>query len=280
MTELGEIFSIDSLKDFLNIKLVSTVLTVLVLYIVAKVTVKILRNTIFKYNRLEPSISKTLENLTVRIVNVVLFIVGLFTVLDALGVNTASLVATAGVGSIAIGFGAQSIVKDLIAGAFILIEGQYFVGDDVVIEGISGRVVELGLRSTKIKDVDKGAIHYIANGNIKTVENRSQDDQYSVVKIDIPEEYDIGKLFEDVREALASLEDDERVLEGPELFGIVESPERYNRLFMRATVTNGATYAISREIRRAVFDHLAEKGYVINSPIIVRDDKEEKNALL
>lgn len=274
MNTNGEFLSMETLRQILDTTLVSTIITILIIYVAAKLIIRILRNTFFKYNRLDQNISDTLESLTVRVIYILFFIVGVFTVLDAFGVNTASLVATAGVGSIAIGFGAQSLVKDIIAGAFILIEGQYFVGDEVVIDGISGNVVDFGIRSTKIKDFDTGAIHYIANGIIKTVENRSQDDQFTVVKLDIPDKYPLDTLFADVREALSSLEDDSRIIVGPELFGLVDGPERYNRLFIKATVTNGATYAIGREIRKAVQDKLKAEGYVISSPVILEGDED------
>lgn len=93
--------------------------------------------------------------------------------LQMLGVDIAPLLASAGIVGVAIGFGAQSLVKDYFAGIVIVIEDQFGVGDEVDIDGVAGAVVEVGLRTTRLRSVD-GSIVWVRNGDISRVRNRSQ----------------------------------------------------------------------------------------------------------
>lgn len=127
------------------------IVTLLVLYILSKLIIKIIEK-LLKSSLIHGKMLSTSFQLLKNVVHVIFFAMGLFTILEILGVNTASLIATAGIGGVAVGFGAQSLVKDVISGFFILIEGQYYIGDEVVIEDISGDVVDFSLRTTEIKD--------------------------------------------------------------------------------------------------------------------------------
>ena len=103
-------------------------------------------------------------------VRYLLYFVGAMTILERLGVPTGSIIATAGIGGLAIGFGAQNLVRDVITGFFILMENQYAVGDFVQIGDVSGIVEEMGIRVTKLRDRG-GALHIIPNGLIQQVTN-------------------------------------------------------------------------------------------------------------
>ena len=94
-------------------------------------------------------------------------------VMETAGFNIAPLLASAGIVGVAIGFGAQSLVKDYFAGIVIVIEDQYGIGDDVEIDGIAGQVAEVGLRTTRLRAQD-GSIVWVRNGDIVRVRNRSQ----------------------------------------------------------------------------------------------------------
>lgn len=101
-------------------------------------------------------------------------IVTTIAVLSAIGINTTALLAGVSIASIAVGFGAQYLVKDYISGLLILMENQYRVGDDVQIGGVSGTVEDMSLRSTVIRDTS-GAVHYVPNGEVRIASNRSKD---------------------------------------------------------------------------------------------------------
>ena len=115
----------------------------------------------------------TLGKVVVSIGNVVIYTMVLLMVLDLFGVDIRPILAGAGIIGLAIGFGAQSLVKEFVAGLFILMEGQYGVGDKVKIGSSEGEVIMVTMRSTVLKSPEGGKI-YISNGSVSTVINYSQ----------------------------------------------------------------------------------------------------------
>lgn len=103
--------------------------------------------------------------------------------LGSVGVNIAPLLASAGIAGIAIGFGAQTIVRDFLSGVFMILENQYGVGDVVTVNGITGKVEDVGLRITTVRDYD-GTVWYVTNGSVTELGNRSQG--WSVAVVDVP----------------------------------------------------------------------------------------------
>lgn len=99
--------------------------------------------------------------------------VGSATALSALGVNTGALLASAGVVGFGVGFGAQTLVKDLINGFFLLAEGQYTIGDLIEVNGVEGVVEKVTLRTTSLR-ADNGDVHIVASGDIRIVTNKSK----------------------------------------------------------------------------------------------------------
>ena len=121
-------------------------------------------------SHVDPKRHQTLINILQSGVRYVLYFVGVMTALDKLGVPTSSIIATAGIGGLAVGFGAQSLVKDVITGFFILMENQYSVGDYVRVGDVTGIVEDMGVRVTKIRDLG-GELHIVPNGRIEQVTN-------------------------------------------------------------------------------------------------------------
>ena len=117
--------------------------------------------------------AETLGNIIVSIGNIVVYAIILFMILNLFGVDIRPILAGAGVIGLAIGFGAQSLVKDFVSGLFILVENQYGIGDKVKIGSSEGNVIRITMRSTVLKD-EEGKIYYISNGSIKDVINMSQ----------------------------------------------------------------------------------------------------------
>lgn len=117
--------------------------------------------------------TETLGHIIVSIGNIVIYAIILFMVLSLFGVDIRPILAGAGVIGLAIGFGAQSLVKDFVSGLFLLVENQYGIGDKVKLGSSEGKVIRITMRSTVLKD-DEGKIYYIPNGSIKDVINMSQ----------------------------------------------------------------------------------------------------------
>lgn len=137
----------------------------------------------------EDEIKKRCNTLSSVFVNtgiVIIVIFAIFTILPEFGVNIAAALVGLGIVAIAVGFGAQSLIKDLLAGIFILLEDQYRVGDVVNVAGIAGLVEEIGLRRTVLRDLD-GIVHSVPNGEIKTASNFTKG--YSRVNLNISVAY-------------------------------------------------------------------------------------------
>jgi small conductance mechanosensitive channel len=130
--------------------------------------------------------ANTLSSVFVNTGTVIIVIFAIFTILPEFGVNIAAALAGLGIVGIAVGFGAQSLIRDLLAGIFILLEDQYRVGDVVNVAGIGGLVEEIGLRRTILRDLD-GIVHSIPNGEIKVASNVTKG--YSRVNLNISVAY-------------------------------------------------------------------------------------------
>ncbi|NMB07427.1 MAG: mechanosensitive ion channel family protein, partial [Tissierellia bacterium] len=178
-------------------KLIKIVLIFIIIKILTKITYMIIdravkrkKNSIFY--RDEKKIN-TLTTVLKNIIKYVFYFIGLVMVLDMFDISTSSILATAGIGGLAIGFGAQSLVKDIITGFFILFEDQFSVGDYVKIGEYEGVVEELGVRVTKIRAFS-GELHIIPNSNIQTVTNRTRGNMRALVVVTVAYEEDMDKV--------------------------------------------------------------------------------------
>lgn len=142
---------------------------------------------------------KTLLKLFQNIVDYTAYFLLLYWVLSILGVPVSSLLAGAGIAGLAIGLGAQGFLSDLVNGVFILIEGQYDVGDTIKIDRVTGVVSSVGIRTTQIRDTD-GTLHFIPNRHITIVSNRSRGDMRAQIDIPIYADSDLKKIDQIIRE--------------------------------------------------------------------------------
>ena len=150
--------------------------------------------------------SETLHKLVKSAVRYTVYFIAFFQILAIVGINTTSIVASAGIASVAIGFGAQNLVKDIISGFFIILEGQFDVGDNVKIYNqaafiAEGSVLSLGLRSTKIRSKG-GEIYFIPNGTINQVINYSLTYNLAICEFPINIETTIEELENEVQSIL------------------------------------------------------------------------------
>ncbi len=147
---------------------------------------------------------KTLDKLMQNILRYTIYFIGIMMILSLFGVNTASLIASAGVLGLAVSFGAQNLVKDVITGFFVIFEDTYKVGDFVQIGNASGVVEEIGLRSSKIRS-DSGELYIFPNGQVSTVVNYSRGVFQSIVSVGIAYEEDVERAIAVLREMCETL---------------------------------------------------------------------------
>ena len=160
-----------------------------------------------------------------NVLGVVVSLVAGMLILDVLGISVAPILATAGVAGIAIGFGAQSLIKDYFNGFFLLVDDQLRQGDIVQIAGIGGAVEEVTLRYVRLRDYE-GNVHFVPNGQIGTVTNRSRDFAFAVIDIGIAYRESVEEAIEAMRAVGREMRADQAfgpsILEDLEIAGVNE----------------------------------------------------------
>lgn len=205
-------------------KSVLIIFIVFVIKIIISITNKVIDKTLKDKDRTNYFISNKRANtigiILKKSVKYVLYFIAVLMVLEMFGIKTTSILATAGVGGLAIGFGAQSLVKDVITGFFILLEDQFAVGDYIKISDFEGVVEELGIRVTKLRDFS-GELHIIPNGEIQIVTNRTRGAMRAAVTVEIAYEEDINKAIRVIEELSQEVKDsNEFILDGPTVLGV------------------------------------------------------------
>ncbi len=167
--------------------------------------------------------ASTVSSVLESVATGVIFTVATLMALSELGLNIAPLIASAGIIGVALGFGAQSLVKDFLSGIFMVIEDQYGVGDVTDLGDAIGTVESVGLRVTRLRDVN-GTVWYVRNGEILRVGNKSQGWARAVIDVDIGYDEDVDRvrtlLLDKATELFARPENASLVLEKPEVWGV------------------------------------------------------------
>ena len=211
--------------------------------------------------------------------SVLIWTVAIIMALGEVGVDLAPLIAGAGIAGIALGFGAQSLVKDCIAGLFMLLEDHYGVGDVVDLDEATGVVEKISLRTTVLRGVD-GTVWHVPNGEVSRVGNKSQ--LWSVALIDVNVAYDCDLaaarrvILECVTELAASEEWSAVVLDPPELLGVEALGVDGITIRLTIKVQPGSQWALQRALREALKAALDDAGIEIPFPqrtIWVRRDE-------
>lgn len=164
------IFSPEKMVAY-TLKALAIFVSLAVIYVFYKIIVVAMDRAL--RDRLSESRLKIIASLVRSVLRYAAFFIMFITVMQQLGVNITALIASAGILGLAVSFGSQNLVRDLIAGFFIILENQYTIGDAVQIAGKKGKVHNMSLRLTVLKAED-GSIHSIPNGNIATVQNFSR----------------------------------------------------------------------------------------------------------
>jgi moderate conductance mechanosensitive channel len=195
-------------------------------------------------------------------VTVVVFTIATLLVLGELSFNLAPLLASAGIVGVALGFGAQTLVKDLIAGLFMLLEDQYGVGDTVDVGEATGVVESVGLRITTVRDAS-GVLWYIRNGEIVRVGNKSQG--WAMVVVDMPIGYTgVEEATAVLRTAAAELAEDpgyaEDFIDPPQVLGVEQITVDGAVVRTTAKTPADAQFRVVRELRRRLAEALETSG--------------------
>jgi len=213
----------------------------------------------------------TMGSLLKSITTGVVFGVIAIMIVDVLGFNIAPLIASAGILGLALGFGAQSLVTDFLSGVFMILEDQYGVGDAVDVGDAVGDVEAVGLRVTRIRDID-GTVWYVRNGNIARVGNMSQNWARTVLDIRVGYDEDLDRVREILGDVAHTLWEEENqnnkkdILEEPEVWGVQSlDPEAVVvRLVLKTAPMQ--QWSVARELRERIKERFDAEGIEIPLP--------------
>lgn len=254
-----------------------TILITIVLSIVGLVLLRIITRHLKKrVQSFDDEDGSMLDKRTATITRVVwttgaVLIIGtaLLIILEELGVPIFPVIASVGFVGLAFGLGAQTLVKDMISGLFVLIENQYTIGDIVEIGGISGTVESITLRKTTVRDL-YGTIYHIPNGEVRTVANKSRDWSRALVEVGITYDADVDKAIATLEQIGQVLNEQspfaEVVIEEPVVTGIEGLDDSAVRLRIMVKTEPGAEWDVQRYLRHQIRLVFAEQGIEIAFP--------------
>jgi len=200
---------------------------------------------------------------------IIIWSMALILVLGELGVNLAPLIAGAGIAGVALGFGAQSLVEDCIAGLFMLVEDQYGIGDVVDLDEATGVVEKISLRTTVLRGVD-GTVWHVPNGEVQRVGNKSQLWSVALVDIDVAYDCDLGAARQVIIDCATELvESDEWsgvIIDPPQLLGVEALGADGITIRVTIKVEPGAQWGLQRALREALKAALDGAGIEIPFP--------------
>ena len=229
--------------------ILAAVLTLFISWVVANIAKFIVGCFKFKKRR-----SETIRHLAGNLFKYVIYIVGLVVALGCLGVDTTAMFVSVGVISIVVGFGAQSLIEDVITGLFIIFEGEFQVGDIITIDGFRGEVKTIGLRTVSIID-NGGNIRIINNSEISSLVNLSEVTSAAVVNVPVSYEDSLEKAEAAVKEAL------------------LELPSEYPDIFKESPIYRGVDVLAETHIELQVLAKVAEENIYTARRIMQREIK-------
>ncbi len=253
-------------------------LSVVLVIVVSQVAIRIVDasiNKVFRkkgmmFKKTEETRLNTLRTIITSAVHyLILFVAGIM-ILEQLGLETGSLIAAAGIGGLAIGFGAQNLVRDLVTGFFILLEDHYDIGDFVTVSGISGVVEEMGIRVTRVRDFG-GELHIIPNGQITQVTNHMGAAMRVMIDVDIAYEVDVDRAISVLEELFTQLNElnpemAANVVDGPRVLGVDALAASGVTLKVWARAATMTQWAVTRDLRKLIKQAFDREGIEIPYP--------------
>jgi len=195
-------------------------------------------------------------------------------VLRELDIDITPVLTGAGIAGLAVGFGAQTLVRDVISGFFLIFEDQVRVGDVVAVNGQGGLVEEVNLRTLVLRD-EKGAVHIFPNGEVKTLSNMSKDFSYYVITVGVAYDDDVERATDAMAEAAAGLmnePDFKRYILAPlEIFGVDAFEAGQLVIKARIKTVPLKQWVVGRELRRRIARVFSERGVRMPTPRMVVD---------
>lgn len=256
-----------------GIKIIGILIGLVILSQMSRWIAKWMEKFVYEKDPLQASEAKkrahTLGNILRHAFLIIITFVAVLMILGELEIQLGPLLATAGIGAIAIGFGAQSLVKDVISGFFIILENQYRIGDVIEVAGVSGLVESVSLRKTVLRDL-QGKVHTIPNGEIKVVSNFSKEWSRSVLDLGISYRDDIDQIVDLLIQIGKEMGSEEpyksAILEPLQVLGVEKFDESQMVIRMMVKTVPLKQWDVGRELRRRIKIRFDEKGIQLPFP--------------
>ena len=212
--------------------------------------------------------TRTLAGIVYSTGSKAVWVMAILTALKELDFDITAAITFAGLASLALGFGAQNLVRDVITGFYIVLEDQYVVGDTVQISEYTGRVEHLTLRRTVLRDA-RGALVTIANGEIRTVSNLSRDWSQAFVDVSLAPETSVEKTVRALETAAAALRADpawaQALVDGPRILGVQDFDRTASTIRLQVRTAPTRQDEVARELRRRIQAELLKQGIPVSS---------------
>lgn len=202
---------------------------------------------------------ETLRSLIGSVLSYLMYFFIALVVLGIFGIDLTNILAVAGIGSIAIGFGAQTLVKDIISGMFLWMEGNVNVGDIVTISSYTGQVENITLRTTLLRGTD-GSLYAVPNGDIRTVVCRSHGTHVAQVNVTVAHGQDIMQAQEALNDECVLLQQELKLEETPTVYCCIANDARCVTLRVEAKCDSDESWDLERTIRTRMFERLRKEG--------------------
>ncbi len=214
--------------------------------------------------------TRTITQLITGVIKYLAVILAVIWCLSILGVNTAAVLAGVGIIGLILGFGAQSLIEDIITGIFIIFEGQYAIGDIIILDDFRGTVRSIGVRTTVIEDAG-GNLKIVNNSDIRNLQNRSRNDSLAACEVSVSYSTDIKRLEAILAESLPLMLDAHRdiYLDAPQYLGITELADSGVNLKFVVSVRETDIFTAQRLLTRDIKVLFDEKDIEIPFPQIV-----------
>ena len=248
-------FAQDHLIKIIAIFVVALIINRVLHTVISKLIRRVVRGDKYQNKEAEVKREDTLIAVFEGAAKVVIWIMASMMILSELGIDIGPLIAAAGIIGLALGFGGQYLVKDIISGLFIILENQYRVGDAVCIGDKCGSVTDVNLRVTVLRDLD-GVVHYVPNGQISVTSNMSKD--FSKINLDIGISYndDLEKVEQIVNRVGQELAQDEnwkdKITKAPAFVRVNEFADSAVIIKILGDVTPGDQWAVAGEFRKRI----------------------------
>jgi len=243
------------------------IISKLIIWLVHKTLDRIVLERASKHSPSQARRMTTVGKLVKNVATYIMYFIGMLLMLSEVGINLGPLLAGAGVVGIAIGFGAQSLVKDILTGFFIILEDQFAVGDVIQTGTFKGTVEVIGLRTTKILSWT-GEVHMIPNGMINEVTNFSVNNTLAVVDVLVAYEAQVDKAMSIISETMGQLEH-ENLVKQPEVLGVQLMSATSVTIRVTGECKPNTHHMVARAMNKAIKDALDRNGIEVPYPRMV-----------